>query len=185
MTKLINIDAIVDQLTSNSSELTSLVFDASQEIDLDDLQRIAAALKNNTKVTCLSFLDNYLTSEHIRLIGSIECSSLIELSLQNNNISDGDLHELLKIKTLQIMNLSYNNIHDAGAALLASYANLIELKIGNNKIGNVGMSALITSSSLLYLFAEHNLVDASISEVVLANFRLKNIQLRNQSIARL
>lgn len=184
MTKLINIDDIIGRLTTNNSELTALIFDASQEIDLEDLQKIISALKNNTSVTYVSFLDNHLTPEHIQLIGSIECQSLVRLSLQNNNISDSDLGDLLKIKTLQEMNLSYNKIQDAGAVLLASHPNLIELNVSYNRIGHEGMSALITSNTLHRLFAEHNPVDASISEFVFANTALKNIQLRNKMIDR-
>ncbi len=184
MTKLINIDDIIDHLTANSGKFTQLVFDASQDIDLEDLQRIVAALKDNTTVTCLSFLDNHLTSEHIRLIGSIDCRSLIELSLQNNNISDIDLDEILKIKTLQAMNLSYNKIEDPGACLLASYPNLIELNVNYNRIGQTGMSALISSNKLLRLYAEQNSVDASIADQVFANTSLRNVQLRNRMIDR-
>jgi Ran GTPase-activating protein (RanGAP) involved in mRNA processing and transport len=178
--KKTNLD-LLHRLSSNDKTLNSLVFEVSEEIDLEFLQLLVSALEKNTHITSIIFLDNFLSEAHANLIGSIRCTSLCHLTVQNNNICDKELKELLKIPTLQSLNISYNGITDEGAKQLAQHPLIRAVDISFNNLGNEGITALIASNKLHILQAEGSKADLSIKNVIFENRSLQQINLRNQS----
>ena len=179
-----NMDELINKILTNDSELTALDFMASEDISLDDLARIVDALKSNTKIESISFLDNNLSDRHIDLISSILCRSLTNISLQNSNITDERLECLLRIDTLRFLNISYNGLTDIGAHLIASHPHLTDVAISFNCIGNAGVTALLSSNKLHRIHADGNIFDMAVSDVVFQNKTITEISLRNERISR-
>jgi hypothetical protein len=183
MPKLAN-QLLISRLENNDPSLTTISFPSSETIELDFLNQIVDALKANTHVSSLFFLDNHLSPNHLQCIGKIRCSSLIELSIQNNNISDEGFIELLKIPSLQTINASYNNLSDESVFALLEHPNITNVDLSFNSIGNKGIIAAAQSTKLKQLDASGNRHDASVATSVLSNSTLVSINLRNKHISR-
>lgn len=175
---------ILCRLTRNDETLSELIFEADEEIGLDFLQALGLSLARNTHIASLVFLNNFLSEEHVRLIGNIKCESLRNLTVQNNNISDERLTALLEISTLQSVNFSYNGLGDAAAERLAQHPSIMHVNASFNLIGNDGIAALLRSCKLQTLEAEGNKFDASIASLVFENKTMRDINLRNEHIDR-
>lgn len=178
------LENLLGRLTQNDEKLSELIFEVDEEIGLDFLEGLGLALARNNHIVSLVFLNNFLSEEHVRLIGNIKCESLRNLTVQNNNLSDENITLLLKISTLQSVNFCYNGICDAGAQRLAQHSSIIHVNVSFNQICNEGITALIRSSKLQTLEAEGNNFDASIASIVFENKTMRYINLRNEQIDR-
>jgi Ran GTPase-activating protein (RanGAP) involved in mRNA processing and transport len=149
----------------------------SNEITLDGVRILAAALTNNKTLSYLSLWDNCLCDN------SVSC--LVEmLSINNNNLT--------------ILNLGKNEITDIGAKELAKILQtnqtLTELYLGDNRISHEGVRILAdsienynTTLERLFLFSNQSITDECVRhllQLIMHNNTLKELSLNNCNLSK-
>lgn len=175
---------LLQRIQDNAPNLGVVFFPTDEHPGLEDIKNLVDALNKNKIVTSLSLNNHYIDDECCVELGRVRCSTLKELSLQNNKLTSKGVIEIAKIPQLRIINLSYNAIDDEGALVLSGLESLEKLDIAFNSIGNKGVDALLKNSSIKKLKIEGNVFDESGLQSIFNNFTLFSIKARNNKVSR-
>ncbi|MDF1827448.1 MAG: hypothetical protein P1U39_04135 [Legionellaceae bacterium] len=197
---------ILERLQANDITLTKLNL-VNKEISNEDVEHLAAALKENTTLTSLNLRNNQIGAEGVEHLAAAlkENTTLTSLDLELNFISaEGAEHLAAALKentTLTSLNLGNNQIGAEGAehlaAALKKNTTLTSLDLGNcayhlgnNQIGAEGAehlaAALKENTTLKSLNLGDNQIDAEGAEYLAAalkeNTTLTSLNLGNNQI---
>lgn len=176
-----NLD-ILDRISANDPTLTHVGFETETTLDGEYLEKLKESLDQNTHVTTLVFLHNYINDDTAQIISRIRCASLRHISLQNNQISDEGAIAIASM-SLDSINMSYNFIHNKGAVAFAHHDSLNELDISFNQIGNQGLIALLLNKTINNLNVEGNQFDMESLKQVFSNTTLTKFKCRNKHVS--
>jgi Ran GTPase-activating protein (RanGAP) involved in mRNA processing and transport len=153
---------------------------------------LAAALKNNSTITCLILDDNCIREEGARSLAAAlkHNSTLTSLHIVRNNIGNFGAHVLLNHNaTLMKLDLGFNQIGWEGVRALANSLEnnktLTHLDLSGNKFGDQGASALAralnSNTTLTNLILDYSEIEddgaCALAEALMNNATLKNLHM--------
>ncbi|OHS92792.1 hypothetical protein TRFO_40913 [Tritrichomonas foetus] len=140
-----------------TNRILSLIDLSMTEISSENIEPLAFGLMNNHTLQTLNLSNNNLRSKGaIIIINACKDSSLHELNISNNHITDDVSPHfasfLIENKTLKQLNLSGNNLtqkftSSISVSLASADCYIKELNLSRNPLGNRGISALAHAMS--------------------------------------
>lgn len=146
------ITAIMSDTLANS-KIHTICFNSTKiapKVASELKTKLIEVLSNNKVVTTLDFDSNYLGDNGAEvLIKMLPSTNITSLSLDNNEISNGNFIYFLKDnKNMSSLNLGNNSLRDSGVEQIAKmlpYTHLTELYLNGNMINATGVKYLADS----------------------------------------
>ena len=189
--KLIGIDTV--KVINNYSMGTFLNYPLKEFIQSNCYTNVETLIKDfnqkynssieDTKVDNLNLSLKYIGNEGFKDLCKIGLNGLKNVDLNNNNISDINELNIVRMDQLEYLNLGDNRISDLNIIGIINLNNLRQLFLYNNKIQDINFLGNANLENLMILNIGHNdISDISILEK--ANFkRLKELYLYENNIS--